>query len=115
MKIKKYIFTETGENRSPKDGEYFVNICGNVQRAVGNGLGERTILSLEVVEENWKPRLKDIIYFIKYNTVTGFVVTSYTAYEEDDIYKTVISTGNAFPSKELAEAKLNEILKLLKS
>ena len=58
MVKKKYIFTETGEKRYPKENEYFLNYDETiVQHAVRDLPIVRKILKLEVTE---KPKRKAV-------------------------------------------------------
>lgn len=58
--MKKYVFTETGEVRSPKKGEWAFNSDGDIEFAQTDlDYISVPILKREVIIETWKPKPGD--------------------------------------------------------
>jgi len=109
MKTKKYILTPTGEFRRPKVGEYYIDSAGNISQAYCKTINSYPILKLEVIEEEWKPKEGEEVWYVNLRHKLVFKINYYLDYKED-----VIEFGLVFPAKELAEARLREVLGFLK-
>jgi len=111
MKIKKTIFTFTGEKTSPKAGDWF-HRDGEYIRAGFDYSNSYEIVTREEILEDWKPKETEVIFFI--TTTAGSLQVMATNYVEGAWTDGNVKDGNCFPTRELAEAKLSEIKTLLK-
>ena len=109
MKQKIYKFTPTGEVRPPKYNEYFIRTDNLMpDRSSYDFSDNRTILKLEIIEEEWKPKDGEPFYIID---SLCEVITLYSTF---GLNPKLLDVGNCFPTKELAEEKLEKIKQVLR-
>ena len=66
--MKQYIFTETGEVRKPKAGEWFESPSGNIAECHSDAVTyDLKILKREVINERWKPKPREIVFLLSQN------------------------------------------------
>jgi len=110
MKTKKYILTETGEVRHPKEGEYFINKLGYIAYAHVNFGSDYPILKLGIVEEEWMPKENETAWYPQLYTKE----VAELFWSGSKMNRNMLELGLIFPTKELAEARLKEVIEFLK-
>ena len=108
-KIKKVTFTSTGENRFPKEGEYYMSENNWYLATFDFTQESYDIYTLEVIEEQWKPEAGEKYFFI--SDIMEVNETTFVNVSRLDNVK--YSLGNCFRTRESAEAKLKEIKEIL--
>lgn len=110
---KQYIFTETGEVRPPKRGEYYAyNKYTDFQKAPCdyNPQADYPIFSVEVKEVKFVPKKGEVYYF-----VTDNLRVLRTFYEEEYTFSEArINIGNCFETEAEAQIMADKFKALLK-
>lgn len=110
-KVKKVVFTFTGEHRKVRYGEHYKGINGDsFSRWMGSETNEEyDICTREEIEEVWKPKDGDSYYLIaNINCVKDTKFYSCSVFDEERV-----KIGNYFRTREAAEKKLEQIKKIL--
>ena len=110
-KIKKIIFTSTGEYRLPKMGEYYVSDTNTYLAEFDFTQESYDIYTREEFEEQWKPKINELYYCIQDLLGIPSVYSSY--FKNDNIDTKRIEVGNCFRTRESTESKLKEIKEIL--
>jgi len=109
MKTKKYILTPTGEVRPPKCYEYYL-YNGNPKMAAWNYENGYPILKLGIVEEEWMPKENETAWYPRLYTKE----VAELFWSGSKMNRNMLELGLIFPTKELAEIRLKEVLNFLK-
>ena len=117
MKQKIYKLIPTGEVRPPTVGEYYITSMAHNQpntptMAHSNLIASFPILKLEVVEEEWKPKEGEEYWTVLINGGEGRV--GLFNWLNDSVDKKRLENNLCFPTKELAEEKLEKIKQVLR-
>lgn len=97
-------------HRKIKEGEYYLGSDGKVQIMGSWGLGNEYRHLLKPLP--WKPSKGDHFWFIK---LSGETVTSSTICAGGEWDNGCIDSGNCYRTEEEAQAKLEQVLAVLKS
>lgn len=112
-KTKKYILTETGEVRCPKEGDYFMDGLNRVKYANIDFVHDKyPILKLEVIEEAWKPKEGEM-YFL--SVPTNDDLYNVFHWNKSTIEVDWLERGLIFKTKEEAIEVSKKILEFIKT
>lgn len=116
MKIKKVVFTFTGETRCPKAGEWFKDVYFYTQATRDYTCGIYPIYTMQEIKEEWKPKENERYYFPSIYNPDYFDVTHFCS--DNELDKNRLQLGLCYPwtdeGKELVIQKAKQILEFLK-
>jgi len=112
MKRKVITFTETGEVRLPKKGEWFLSTDGDIREALANYVeASRPIYTREETTTEWKPEYGDEYQVIDTTMVNQITTVTWNGHEFDFLN---YERGNCYPLDMDLTDKINAINEILK-
>lgn len=108
MKIKKIIFTSTGEIRTPQTGEWYKTSEGAYTQY--SSLSPHEIYTHEEIEEEWIPKNGEQYFMPEITNRRSYAQYYYT--NESELCKYHLENKLVYPTKHLAIAEAERILKL---
>jgi len=113
MKIRKVVFTHTGNTKQLNEGDWYIDCYGGYRQAKSDDENcTREIVTREEILEDWKPKEGENYFCIIVNN--GTMRISNNNWVGDMTDRNYLETNNCFQSFKIAEQKLSEIKTLLK-